>query len=541
MKRNFLLSLLAFLSLGSYAQLTIQSGATFFIQSGATVTVQGDVTANADIQGPGLLLLKGSALQTVNMNGFSIPNVQIDNGNNIALGGAATISGSLLFTTGKVQLNTFDLTFASAATLTGYDNTKYFITNNTGRLVKNALSGPAYTFPVGNDGTTYNPLVLTQGGTADNIGVRSLASVFQNGTSGTAFVKEVVNASWAVTEAVAGGSSLTMTGQWVGSDELPGFVRTKTGLSYYDGVGWDMLNSQTAAASGSGPYTITRNAVTNLANGGIFAVGTRPVLSQLRVSPKVYLQGAYVNTATPGLMRDDLRSGGHIPLNEPYAGLITAGFTHSGSGSGETIPSGVLVGTSTGSDIVDWVFAQLHRSSDGVVIATRAVLIQRDGNVVDVDGTNTKINYVNFAGESAAGGPYYVSIRHRNHIGVRTPGTLALSRTATTAYDFTTAAGQALSSVQASLGSGFFGMYGGNANGNNTTRYTGGGSINDNAYLLNVVLGGVKGTIVTGYSVGDLNLNGTARYTGGGTINDNAFLLNVALGGIKGAIITQPF
>ena len=72
MKRNYLLLFFAVLSLGSYAQLTIQSGATFFIQSGATVTVQGDVVSNADIQGTGLLLLKGTSVQNINMNGFTV-------------------------------------------------------------------------------------------------------------------------------------------------------------------------------------------------------------------------------------------------------------------------------------------------------------------------------------------------------------------------------------------------------------------------------------------------------------------------------------
>jgi len=542
MKRNYLLLFFALLSVGSYAQLTIQNGATFFIQPGATVTVQGDITSNANIQGTGILLLKGSALQTVNMNGFSIdPAVQIEISNNVALSGTAIINGSLAFTLGKVQLSNFDLTLAAAATISGFDNSKYFMTNGTGRLVKNSLGAVPFIYPVGFDGTTYNPLTVTQNGTVDNIGVRCLPSVLQNGSAGLPFVKEVVDASWAVSETVVGGSNLAMTSQWAGTDELPGFNSIKTGLSYYDGVGWAMTNLVTIAAGGAGPYTISRSNVTNLANGGIFAVGQRPVLTALLASPKVLLQGAHQSTPTPGLMRDDLRVVGQVPLVEPYAALPTASFVHSASGGGETIPSSVLATTGTGNDIVDWVFAELRRSSDGAVVATRSVLIERDGDVVDVDGTNTKVPYVNFAGETAGAGPYYVAIRHRNHVGVRTPGTLGLSRTVTTPWDFTTGAAQAMSSIQASLGSGLFGMYGGNANSNNSTRYTGGGAINDNAYLLNTVLGGVKGTIVTTYSLGDLNMNGSARYTGGGLLNDNAFLLNVVLGGVKGTIITQPF
>ena len=177
MRQSFLLCLALLLGAGTYSQLTIQSGATFFIQSGATVTVQGDVNSLANIQGPGVLQMKGSALQTLNMGGFSLDNLQIDNGNNVVLGGAALINTNLTFTTGKLQLSTFDLSLSNVATITGNDNTKYCITNSTGRLVKNGLT-TAFTFPVGFDATTYNPLTLTQNGAVDNMGVRVTSKKF---------------------------------------------------------------------------------------------------------------------------------------------------------------------------------------------------------------------------------------------------------------------------------------------------------------------------------------------------------------------------
>ncbi len=533
MKKYSLLIALVVSAAGLNAQLNIQSGATFFIQSGATVTVQGDVTSNADIQGPGVLLLKGSALQTVNMNGFSVQNVQVDNTNNVSLGGAATLGTNLTFTTGKVLLNGFDLNLASAATLTGFDNAKYFVTNGAGRLVKNSLS-TAFTYPVGFDASSYNPLSITQGGTVDNIGVRCLQNVLQNGTSGAPFVKEVVDASWAVTEAVAGGSSLSMTSTWTGTDELPGFNRAKTGISYYDGVGWDMLNTQTLAAAGAGPYTITRSSVSNLANGGIFAVGTRPVLTQLLVSPKTFLQGPY---AGANLMNDNLRASSLIPLNEPYTGMTNFSHITTGSGGGESISSAILAGTGTGNDIVDWMFAELRDAGTGAVVNSRAVLIERDGDLVDVDGTGTRVNFINFAGAPA--GSYHVSLRHRNHLGIRTASPFALSRTSTSIVDFTSGAAQALSGVQVNLfGSGVFGMYAGNVNGNGNVRYTLTG--NDQNELLNVILGGVKSTVLSNvYHRGDLNLNGVVRYTLTG--NDENVLLNIVLGGNKALVLTQPF
>jgi hypothetical protein len=94
-------------SLSTNAQLYISSGATLQIQTGAIVTVQGDVTSSADILGPGKLQLKGSSNQNVNMNGFTIPNLEIDNAANATLTGNTRIGTDLLFTNGNVQIGNF--------------------------------------------------------------------------------------------------------------------------------------------------------------------------------------------------------------------------------------------------------------------------------------------------------------------------------------------------------------------------------------------------------------------------------------------------
>ena len=79
------------------------------------------------------------------------------------------------------------------------------------------------------------------------------------------------------------------------------------------------------------------------------------------VSVKVLLEGPYA--AGTGLMNDNLRSAGLVPLSEPYAGL---GFTIVGSG-GEVTTAPVL--SVTGNDaIVDWVFVQLRSSANSSTV-----------------------------------------------------------------------------------------------------------------------------------------------------------------------------
>jgi hypothetical protein len=528
------------------AQLFIDQ-ATFTIQAGATVTVQGDVTSNVDIQGTGKVILKGTANQNVNMNGFSVPNVEVDNTSNVTLTGNAKIAGDLLFTNGKVLLGNNNLSLANAGTVTGATSAKYVVTNGTGRLIKAALGATAFTFPIGNSTTTYNPLTISNAGTADSIGARASATVLSAGTSGTAYTKEVVNNTWIVTESVAGGSNLSVTATWSGTEELAGFDRTRGGLSYYIPTpgatqGWDLLNSQTAAAAGANPYTYTRTGITSV---GAFAVGTRPVLSPLLVTPKIFLQGAY-NT-TLDRMSDALRTANLIPTTEPYSTalggtLLSASNATRGSGGGETATASVVgaaAGVATDNTIVDWVLVQLHRTSDNVVISQRAALLQRDGDVVDTDG----VSPVNIAGNAA--GSYFVSVKHRNHIGVRIASSIALAKTTNTNYDFSSALTQALAPTSSTAmtnkyGAAFtttrFMLWGGNGTPNGTLRYA--GSQNDENALLNTApLNGNKGLVAPGYFLTDFNMNGVVRYAG--SANDENMLLNTILLGAKGSVIPQ--
>jgi hypothetical protein len=226
-----------------------------------------------------------------------------------------------------------------------------------------------------------------------------------------------------------------------------------------------------------------------------------------------------------------------IPTTEPYTGLT--GFTHSGSGGGEaSVATVVGSAAAAGNDAVtDWVFAQLHRASDSVVISTRAVLVQRDGDIVDTDG----VSPVNFAGNAA--GNYYVSFRHRNHLGVRSAATLSLAKTTATAFNFTTGLGQAYTknitnNAMATMGT-VFGMWAGNVNDDITVRMTGiNGNSNDYLRLLNT-LGSSITTLPSVYNKADLNLDGTVRMTGiNAASNDYLRLLNTL--GTSTSVVAQP-
>ncbi|MFT4660243.1 MAG: dienelactone hydrolase [Patiriisocius sp.] len=124
---------------------------------------------------------------------------------------------------------------------------------------------------------------------------------------------------------------------------------------------------------------------------------------------KTFLQGPY----DVGFMNDGLRSGNHIPLQEPYSSL---GFTIT-ENSGALIASSVL--DVTGSDaIVDWIIVELR---DGIVpsavLGSQVALLQSDGDIVSLDGI-TPVLFTDIMSPN-----FNIAIRHRNHLGMRTLNT----------------------------------------------------------------------------------------------------------------------
>lgn len=234
---------------------------------------------------------------------------------------------------------------------------------------------------------------------------------------------------------------------------------------------------------------------------------------QLRV--QAVLQGAY--DANTGLMRDALRSAGYLPLQEPYTALA---MIANGTGGGEITTAGVLA--ITGADaIVDWVLIELRDSSNASVLATRAALLQRDGDVVDTDG----ISAVNIASQPA--GSYLLALKHRNHLGIVTVNPLAISLGVETALDFTapstlTQGGNSRVELLAGLSA----LWAGDANSDD--KVIAHGSKNEvNRIMANVwqAVGNVNqqaNFILDGYYGTDLDMNGSTIYSG---INNDLNLL----------------
>ncbi|MGB4959678.1 MAG: dockerin type I domain-containing protein, partial [Saprospiraceae bacterium] len=134
------------------------------------------------------------------------------------------------------------------------------------------------------------------------------------------------------------------------------------------------------------------------------------------LSAKVFLEGPY--NVGAGTMNDGLRTSNYIPTADPYPGL---GFTHI-AGELEGTNSATLIKSDPNNAIVDWIYVELRDNSNpSTILYTRSALLQRDGDIVDMDG----VSPLHFS--NAISGNYYIAIRHRNHLGFRTNSSIALS------------------------------------------------------------------------------------------------------------------
>jgi hypothetical protein len=534
----------ALCSFGVFAQVKIEN-AVFLIEPGATVTVQGDITSNVDIKGNGLLLLKGSTLQNIDMGGFTIPNLELDNiANALLLNTNARIGNNLLFTNGKFQTGNLNLTLSPTANITGNTATKFVWTSGNGQLKKELTADVAgYELPVG-ENNNYRPAYLTTTGstfTSANFGVRVLANADPNKPPSTA---AHLNTAWPVSKTGITGGTVTLEGEYIDPIDVTG-IKTNI-LGYYNnGTDWSSVGgTQNAAANRVGASIITDNGVVSGINKFV-AVGSR-----------AFLQGPY-NAAT-GLMTDNLRtlpfgssaSIANFPSTDPYrAAPYIARFTHTSNNIIENIINSTVLAAQplAANNIVDWVFLELRNlnaSPGNTIIQTRSALIQRDGDIVDVDG----ISPVTFNG--IADGNYILAVRHRNHLGLSidqsSPRTInEISSAAFTAnvIDLRTAADDKLFGTAAafkSLTHPTLGtvnlLWAGNANSNNQTRYA--GLNNDKDFILITTLGNNPSNFINNtYHAADLNLNRAVRYSA--LNNDRDFLLITVLGNNPGTVKTQ--
>ncbi len=166
------------------------------------------------------------------------------------------------------------------------------------------------------------------------------------------------------------------------------------------------------------------------------------------VDVKVFLEGAMDGAGTA--MTTTLATGftgNVIPSEQPYN---AAPWNYAGTESFSTVPA----------DATDWVLVQLATGqATATVVESKAGIALSDGSVVDaVNG-----GPLTFSSASAST-PYFVIVRHRNHLPIATPAAVTGG---SITFDFTTTVGTPPGTFtpMVDVGGGIYAMYAGNVNG----------------------------------------------------------------------------
>ncbi|MEO1435811.1 MAG: hypothetical protein AAFV80_09770 [Bacteroidota bacterium] len=360
--------------------------------------------------GTGTVALKGSGtnLQSA-ISGDSLTtfyNLQLNKSSNGAqLNRSATVNNQLQMTAGNLTLNNNNLTLGTAnGTIIGESETSR-VTGTTGGVITKTitLNAPSNLNP-GNLGC-----VLTSSANIGSVTVRR-GHVPQTVHGSTQSIERYFEFDAANTA----NYDLSVKFQYFNA-ELNALTESTLGFWRQDSTLW------------FNPPVSSFDANTNeaqISNVNVLSKWTLATEST-KFSAKVILEGAYSDMTS--LMTDVLRTSNLIPTKTPYQSP-TFQF---GSGEGnESINPAIL--TTTGNDaIVDWVYVAI-RDGSNAVISARSALLQRDGDIVDLDGRSPlSFPEINTTGSN------FLSIRHRNHLGIRSLNTLTQSSTATS-IDFTT-------------------------------------------------------------------------------------------------------
>lgn len=228
---------------------------------------------------------------------------------------------------------------------------------------------------------------------------------------------------------------------------------------------------------------------------------------RIKVNTKTFLQGPMLFPSVAGQMNDILRENALIPTTSPYA-------------DGATCNASVFNVTGPNA-IVDWIWVELRAANDNQkLINGRSALVQRDGDVVFVDGVTSLRMY-------AAPTNYYVVVKHRNHLGAMTSGVIGLNDASATLVDFTSSGTSTFgANARVALASGKRALWAGDASNNSEILFAGAGNdvnaikdyiLLDPANFLNLTT-----FTSSGYLNGDIDLNGVARFAG--APNDSNFI-----------------
>jgi hypothetical protein len=214
----------------------------------------------------------------------------------ISLGSDLHVTGEVQLLKGWLNIGDHTLALDSGAMITNATPGRYIIMGSNGHISwhLDAANRTARVFECGTS-DHYAPISVLLNGTGDKIvSVGVMNDVRANGSTGVSLGTgtKYVNSTWNVSGTPP--VNMDLAAMWMPAQELNGFDRSVSRLSYYGSSGWDITTSG-AATSSNGVWSISRNGVSNF---GTFAVFDNSFTATEEVNMDNSTISLYPNPAT---------------------------------------------------------------------------------------------------------------------------------------------------------------------------------------------------------------------------------------------------
>ena len=162
-------------------------------------------------------------------------------------------------------LENYDLEMDTSATIVGYSNTSFIVTNSSGKLTRKNIGKNsnlnAQIFPVGfsQNELDYTPCRIENNGVTNDFSVRMGKERLENGYEGKPKLDHGVDRTWYLT-ASGEGYITTVNFQWASAREQTNFSRLNCHIGHYNGVSWDTnLEEMAATKISDNVFTLSRS------------------------------------------------------------------------------------------------------------------------------------------------------------------------------------------------------------------------------------------------------------------------------------------
>jgi hypothetical protein len=299
-------------------------GLTF---TGAVLNVSGDMTLTSGTfftNSTSYLVLNGTTTQYLNDGWLVVNNLTLSNSNNLVVNNAnITVSNTLKLNAGKIILGNNILVVNN---ISAVSDTRYICTCDAlgisatgGGVRKTIAASGSFTFPVGPNLISYNPVTVTN---ASGPGEEYIVRVDHSALPG-ATATESVGRTWHIEETTSGGNTVDMTLDWDAMHEGGSFNHGSGNCRILKSDGVDIsytgYNVQIGAASNPSGTT-WRKSIT-----GVSSLSSWGVTSQ-SCTPSVTTQPSDATTC----------SGGNTSFTVAATGFITGYQWQVNTGSGFT-------------------------------------------------------------------------------------------------------------------------------------------------------------------------------------------------------------